>query len=159
MLAVSGQLDERMFGPGTLDEAQRRRSIYFTVKRSQLVPSMMLFDAPDALQGLGQRAVDHRGAAGPGDAQQPAGAGYARGVCQAACSPARASTDEQAIRGGYLTALARPADSDELADALAFVAAGRRVVPGGRQEPTPRELALADFCQVLLGLNEFVYVD
>ena len=45
-----------MFGPGTLDAEQRRRSIYFTIKRSQLVPSMILFDAPDALQGLGQRA-------------------------------------------------------------------------------------------------------
>ena len=25
--------------------------------------------------------------------------------------------------------------------------------------PTPRSLALADFCQVLFGLNEFIYVD
>jgi hypothetical protein len=30
-----------------------------------------------------------------------------------------------------------------------------------RQEkkPEPRQRALTDFCQVLLGLNEFVYVD
>src|SRR5690606_17964567 len=53
MLAASGQLDTRMFGPGSLDESHRRRSIYFTIKRSQLVPSMMLFDAPEPLQGLG----------------------------------------------------------------------------------------------------------
>ena len=55
MLAATGQLDERMFGPGELDPGHRRRSIYFTIKRSQLVPSMILFDAPDSLQGLGQR--------------------------------------------------------------------------------------------------------
>ena len=49
-------LSERMFGPGSLDEAQKRRSIYFTIKRSQLVPIMMLFDAPDSLQSLGIRS-------------------------------------------------------------------------------------------------------
>ena len=56
MLGVSGRMDETMFGPGTLDESNTRRSIYFTTKRSQLIPSLMLFDAPDSLQGLGQRA-------------------------------------------------------------------------------------------------------
>ena len=59
MLAAGGILDETMFGPGTLDENQRRRSIYFTVKRSKLVPMMVLFDAPDALQG-DRRAVRAR---------------------------------------------------------------------------------------------------
>ena len=55
MLAVSGTLDPTMFGPGTLDEAMRRRSIYFTVKRSQLIPMMILFDAPDGLAGSASR--------------------------------------------------------------------------------------------------------
>ena len=55
ILAVSGLLDERMFGPGTLDDNQKRRSIYFFIKRSKLVPMMVLFDAPDALQGIGVR--------------------------------------------------------------------------------------------------------
>ena len=49
MLAVGGILDETMFGPGTLDDNQRRRSLYFTIKRSKLVPMMVLFDAPNAL--------------------------------------------------------------------------------------------------------------
>ena len=53
MLAVGGTLDATMFGPGTLDEGHRRRSIYFTIKRSQLIPMLILFDAPDSLQGLG----------------------------------------------------------------------------------------------------------
>jgi len=35
MLAVSGLLDETMFGAGTRDESSRRRSIYFNIKRSQ----------------------------------------------------------------------------------------------------------------------------
>src|SRR5262249_8605553 len=55
LLYVSGALDAKMYGPGTLDENSRRRSIYFTVKRSKLVPMMTIFDAPDALGGIGER--------------------------------------------------------------------------------------------------------
>src|SRR5207237_1122466 len=55
MLLVSGTLDGNMFGPGTLDERSRRRSVYFTVKRSHLIPMLQVFDAPDALQGLAER--------------------------------------------------------------------------------------------------------
>ena len=56
LLATSGVLDSQMFGPGTLVERQKRRSVYFRVKRSQLIPMMTLFDSPDALQSLGRRA-------------------------------------------------------------------------------------------------------
>ena len=43
-----------MYGPGTLKETSTRRSIYFTVKRSQLIPMLQVFDWPDALQGMGE---------------------------------------------------------------------------------------------------------
>jgi hypothetical protein len=36
ILAVTGALDAKMFGPGTLDPTMKRRSIYFQIKRSQL---------------------------------------------------------------------------------------------------------------------------
>src|SRR5205085_5524775 len=49
VLAVTGALDPKMYGPGTKDEASVRRSIYFTVKRSQLVGSMVVFDLPEPL--------------------------------------------------------------------------------------------------------------
>src|ERR1019366_461154 len=49
ILAVSGELDPKLFGPGTLDDKTKRRSIYFTVKRSKLMPMMVIFDAPEAL--------------------------------------------------------------------------------------------------------------
>src|SRR5205085_4976401 len=55
LLAVGGALDERMYGPGTLDEGSRRRSVYFTVKRSKLIPMLVIFDAPEALSGIGER--------------------------------------------------------------------------------------------------------
>ena len=56
LLAFSGRLDSSMFGAGTLDPNMRRRSVYFFIKRSQLIPSMMLFDWPEHLVGIGQRA-------------------------------------------------------------------------------------------------------
>src|SRR5206468_1186641 len=55
MLAVSGALDPTMYGPGTLDPDHKRRSVYFFVKRSKLVPMMVLFDAPDSLQDIAAR--------------------------------------------------------------------------------------------------------
>jgi hypothetical protein len=54
-LAVAGLLDPTMYGPGSLDENSHRRSIYFTVKRSQLVNSMVVFDAPEPLVSQGSR--------------------------------------------------------------------------------------------------------
>ncbi|MDB4624654.1 PSD1 and planctomycete cytochrome C domain-containing protein [Rubripirellula sp.] len=55
ILAVSGELDGTMFGSGTLDPGQRRRSIYFTVKRSLLNPMLNLYDAPESLTSAGRR--------------------------------------------------------------------------------------------------------
>ena len=40
-LAVSGLIDRRMHGSGTLDEGMKRRSIYFSVKRSKLIPCLL----------------------------------------------------------------------------------------------------------------------
>ena len=56
MLAISGQMDATMFGPGTLEPDMKRRSIYFFIKRSQLIPMMTLFDGPDTLQGIAVRS-------------------------------------------------------------------------------------------------------
>src|SRR6185295_13063019 len=57
LLFVSVVLDTNMFGPGTLDEASRRRSIYFTVKRSRIIPAMQAFDAPEPLVSQGSRPI------------------------------------------------------------------------------------------------------
>ncbi len=157
MLAASGELDERMFGPGTLDEAQRRRSIYFTIKRSQLVPSMMLFDAPDSLQGLGQRAATIVAPQALAILNNKQIHGYAARFAKRLLA-SDSVTDEQAIRSAYLTALAREVDSDELNLSLGFLRqAAASYEAAGKNNA--RELALADFCQVLFGLNEFIYID
>jgi hypothetical protein len=144
-----------MFGPGTLDPAHRRRSIYFTVKRSQLVPSMILFDAPDSLQGLGQRAstivAPQALAMLNGDEIVESARDMARRLLSA-----EGVTIEQAIVGGYLTVLARPPDDAELADSVAYI---QQATASYAPKDNVGELAMADFCQVLLSLNEFIYID
>jgi hypothetical protein len=63
-----------------------------------------------------------------------------------------------AVAQGYRTAIARPPDETELQTAIAFIQS-QQASYAADQKPNARELALADFCQVLFGLNEFVYVE
>ena len=69
---------------------------------------------------------------------------------------AEEKTPEGAVHRAYRLALSRDASPDELADGLAFVKAQEASYAG---KADARELALADFCQVVMCLNEFVYVE
>jgi mono/diheme cytochrome c family protein len=147
MLAVSGLLDPTMYGPGTLDESMRRRSIYFFVKRSKLIPMMTLFDWPDALGGLGQRSSTTVAPQALAMMNHPQVRAYAAAFAKRLMPEAKRSVDD-AVRAAYRTALARDPDSEELDDAVAFV----------RTQPD-LESGLTSFCQAVFGLNEFIYVE
>jgi hypothetical protein len=157
MLSASGQLDDTMYGAGTLDPAQRRRSIYFTIKRSQLVPSMTLFDAPDSLQGLGARVATIVAPQALAMLNNQQVREYSQALAKKLLSQSDTTT-EQAVNRAYQTTLGRPADSEELADSLTFVEQATKSYEAAGK-PTAAETALADFCQVLFGLNEFIYID
>jgi mono/diheme cytochrome c family protein len=157
LLAASGLLDTTMLGPGTLDEASRRRSIYFTVKRSKLVPMMQVFDAPDALSSIGERSSTTVAPQALLLLNNANSRNYAKAFARRV-APAAATDLPGALRAGYLTAVARPPTDEELADGLAFVTAqSASYQVAGKSDA--RDLALADFCHVLLCLNEFVYVE
>ena len=156
LLAVSGLLDRTMYGPGTLDESSRRRSIYFTVKRSKLVPMMQTFDAPDALSCIGQRPTTTVAPQALLLMNNANVRDCARALARRAASGA--ADAEAAIRSGYRVALARPPSAEELSDALVFVKS-QTASYESNGKPGASDLALADFCQVLLCLNEFVYVE
>jgi cytochrome c553 len=147
MLAVSGQLDPTMFGPGTLDESMRRRSIYFFVKRSKLIPMMMLFDWPDALQGLGQRSSTTVAPQALALMNHPQVQAYAAAFAKRLLPEAKRSL-ESAVRQAYATALSRPPDSTEMGESLDYLRAQHDLEP-----------ALARLCQTLFALNEFIYVE
>ena len=154
ILAVTGALDTKMFGAGTLDGAMKRRAIYFQIKRSQLPPMMITFDAPDTLGSLGHRSsttVAPQALLLMNNAQ-------IRSSARAWAKALAAQPAADAVKRAYLAALARPPADDELAMAAEFLRTQTESYKtAGKGDAA--ELALTDFCQSLVSLNEFVYVE
>jgi mono/diheme cytochrome c family protein len=157
MLAASGTLDRTQFGPGTLDEGHVRRSIYFMVKRSKLVPMMQLFDQPEPLVSVGGRPATTIAPQALAILNSPHVRTYARNFAQRLLAAYEKSPAE-AVKQGYLTAIGREPDETELSSSATFLAAQEQSYAAAGK-PDAKQLALADFCQVLFGLNEFVYVE
>jgi mono/diheme cytochrome c family protein len=157
VLAVSGQLDEKMYGPGTLDEASKRRSIYFTVKRSKLIPMMQLFDQPEPLVGVGNRPSTTVAPQALALMNSP----HVRRDAQAFANQLTPAADKswaEAIELGYVSAVGRTPDAEEISLAVAFLESQEKSYQASNKK-NARALALADFCQILFELNEFVYVE
>lgn len=153
MLHVSGMLDETMYGPGTLDQNMRRRSVYFFIKRSQLIPTMMLFDWPEHLVSIGARSVTTIAPQSLMFMNSPQARQYAEGF-----AGRLQAKQEESVRQGYLLALGRGPTEREKTLASEFMARQRSMhQQAGHADP--ERLALADFCQMLMSLNEFVYVE
>lgn len=164
MLALSGRLDPTKFGPGTLDETMKRRSIYFFVKRSKLIPTMMLFDAPNALTGMAVRPTTTVAPQALMLLNNQNVRECARAFAQRVASVHPSLTGKgggglgAVVARAYRTAFGRQPTDKELADSLTFLAqqsSSYKTAEGANAD----ELALTDFCQVLFGLNEFVYVE
>jgi hypothetical protein len=152
LLAVGGLFDSTMFGPGTLDENMRRRSIYFTVQRSKLIPFLQVFDWPDSLTSAGAR---------PTTVVAPQALLFLNNPQVRACAVGlagrllpKAQKDLAAgVDRAYRLAFARPPSPREREEGVAFLSA-RRASMGDNLER-----ALGDYALVLLSLNEFIYVD
>jgi len=157
MLSISGMMDATMFGPGSLDEGQKRRSIYFQIKRSQLIPMMSLFDGPDSLQGLPIRSTTTIAPQALALMNNSHVQEYAKGFAKRLLPQAEGSVAE-AVKSGYLIALSRPVGADDLADAISFIETqAKSYRDAGHVDAL--ELALADFCQAVMSLNEFIYIE
>lgn len=156
LLSVGGLLDTSQFGPGTLDEDHTRRSIYFTTKRSQLIPMMTLFDAPDSLQSIGTRPTTTV----PSQSLLLMNSDLARRCAEGFASRIEFEATEPSsqIELGYQIALGRPPTATEVEDSKAFLTDQSKSYANENSDEA-KHLALIDFCQVLMGLNEFVYVD
>lgn len=157
LLAVSGLLDRTMFGPGTLDESNRRRSIYFTIKRSELIPFMQLFDAPDALQGIATRPTTTIAPQALLLMNSPVVREYAHSLARRAAEGASGDIGAMIDRAWWL-ALNRSPTSEEAVYAYGFLAQQTASYEADGRDDA-EQLAAADLCQTLLSLNEFIYVD
>jgi mono/diheme cytochrome c family protein len=157
LLATSGLLDKTMYGPGTLDEASRRRSVYFTIKRSQLVSSMQLFDAPQALSSTGNRPTTTVAPQALLLMNSPQMRDFAAALAKRATASSESSLEES-ISQAYWLALSRPPSSEELNEAVGFIQQQEATYQAAENSDAAT-MALADFCQILMCLNEFVYLD
>ena len=152
MLRVSGLLDPTLFGPGTRDPSMNRRSIYFFIKRGALIPEMLLFDWPEHLVGIGNRAST---TIAPQALQFLNGPQIRRYAERFAQQLSKFPTDQSKIKTAYQMAFGRfPAD-EEIDLALQFIETqGTSYLNGGYEA----KQAWVDYCQSLFSLNEFLYV-
>ena len=162
LLAVSGELDRTMYGAGTLDEGMRRRSIYFTVKRSKLIPMLQLFDAPDANQGIGRRATTTVAPQALLLINSPIVRQWALAMARR-ISTARPTDHEEVspaetLRRAFQAAFGRDPSDEELVESHEFLNRQMQRYQADGERIRAAELALADFCQTLLSLNELIYV-
>ncbi len=155
LFAVSGTLDKKMYGPGSLDQATPRRSVYLKVKRGSLIPILQLFDAPDAIQSIGDRNVTTV----PPQALAMMNSPFVRNIADkfsARISSEKDLTNEAIVGKAYRLALSRPPENDEVTRMVSFL--NSQTLSYG-SDANAKKMALTDYCQIMLCLNEFVVVD
>lgn len=154
LLAVGGNLDLTMYGPSIMDSTPRR-SVYLRVKRSELLPIMTMFDAPEPTQSIGERVSTTV----PTQALAMMNSPFVSQQAQKMAARIRPSQDvplSATVDRAYQTAFSRLPSDTERNRMLAFIEQQRATIG---ETPDAINRALVEFCQVLLCLNEFVYVD
>ena len=144
-----------MFGPSVLDNSTRR-SAYLRVKRSELLPFMTLFDAPEPTQSIGERIVTTV----PTQALVLMNSPFVRRQSELFADrihPAKGGDIESAVDRGYRAAFGRLPTPAERTAMRSFIER-QRTAPGA-STPEATHLAIVEFCQGLFCLNEFVYID
>ena len=182
MLAVSGTLNQQMFGPASKapvapeaiqarnmkdpypkdvkdTPATRRRTVYLFHKRVVQHPLMQAFDGPDAQSNCGR--CENTTVAPQALALLNDTFVCARAMDFAERVGKEAGVEPEAqVRVAWLLALGREPSTAELNSGTAFISA--QLQQRSMRQPVKTEtqqLALADFCQAIFALNEFIYVD
>ena len=154
MLKVAGRLDVTPFGPGSLDSQMLRRSVYFKIKRSELIPMMMLLDWPEHLVSIGQRSTT---TIAP-QALMFLNNKQVRDNSEAFAARLPRDSLHSAITDAYRHAFAREPSQSERRIAHDFIVLQEDLYQS-KSVTDPQGTALADFCQSLLSQNEFVYIE
>ena len=141
-------------------ENVHRRSIYMFQKRVIPHPLMELFDRPASSQSCGRRQQTLVAPQALALLNDPFVRSQAETFAQRLMQEAEETSTR--VELAFETSLGRPPEQEELTDAVEFVSAGqkRRINRDAKiDEADAYAAALADFCQVLFGLNEFFYID
>ena len=122
-----------MYGPGSLDVEMPRRSVYLFIKRSRLIPMMMLFDWPEHLVSIGQRSTTTTAP----QALAILNSGLARQLREGLADRVAAGGDPgRAVAPAYRIAFGRDPTETEARLAASFLAAQRSAYASdGRPDP------------------------
>jgi len=140
ILAVSGELDPKMFGAGTLDVSMKRRSIYFFIKRSRLIPFLLAFDGTNALQSIGARQTTTVAPQALVLMNNPQVVAWCAAFAKSAETP---GDNAKTIRAIFERALGRIPTKLEQQDSVRYLQSGG---------------STAGLCQIVISLNEFAYI-
>ncbi|MBC7924122.1 MAG: DUF1553 domain-containing protein, partial [Bryobacteraceae bacterium] len=164
MLAISGTLSPRMYGPGVSPyisswqegrgkpvsgplDGEGRRSVYIQVRRNFLTPMFLAFDYPAPISAIGVRTVSTV----PSQALVMMNNAF---VAQQASLWAKkvigeVSEPSQRVRHMYVSAFGRHAEAHEVEQILGFVTT---------QTERPEAAVWADVGHVLMNSPEYIYV-
>jgi len=169
ILAVSGRLDKKMYGPpvavhltpfmegrgrpgrkGPLDGAGRR-SIYQEVRRNFLSPMMLAFDLPLPLTTFGRRTSSNV----PAQALILMNDPFVVEQSKLWAKHILTVNEPDRIDAAYQTAFGRPPNANEQKAATAFLQSQAKA----HGEKQPAEKSWSDFCHVLFNVKEFVFLN
>ena len=152
LMQMSGDLDPRMYGKGTLSLTDPRRSVYLTVKRSKLLPFLQLFDAPDAIEG---KEVRNETNSAP-QSLTLLNSKFVREMSAKLATRIKADSNEALVTQLYWETYSRPPLPRELSYLAEFLSRQTNLYEG---DAKAADKAKIDLCQLLICSNEFVYVD
>jgi hypothetical protein len=116
LIAVSGSLDEQMFGD-TVDGNSRRRSVYVRTQRNRLDPFLQTFNAPVPLGGKGRRDETNV----PAQSLTMLNSRWVMDLAQQWSDKVQGDTMAAKVTHAYEVAFSRKPNSDELKKVMAFM--------------------------------------
>jgi hypothetical protein len=142
------------------DPSTQRRSVYMFHKRVVPYPLLQAFDRPDAQQACGRR--DQTTVAPQGLALLNDSFVRARSVDFANRLLQEQADDERLVDRAFSIALARAPTAAERSASVEFLKTQTSNRQARESGTPPAEIglaAVADFCQTIFSLNEFIYID
>ena len=161
LLTVGGRLDAKLYGPSETNYESARRSVYLRVKRSELIPFLTLFDAPEPAASVGERGATTL----PTQALAMMNSTFVRDIAdrltkrvlQPDVAPSAAIAQASRI------ALGRVPTPVEQIRLVKFYEQQLNLLgpPSADAKATAAQTsrAFSETCLVLLCMNEFIYVD
>jgi hypothetical protein len=129
-----------MFGAGTLDVSMKRRSIYFFIKRSRLIPFLLAFDGTNALQSIGARQTTTVAPQALVLMNNPQVIEWCAAFAKSATID---GNNAKTVENIFVRALGRIPTKLEQQDVTRYLQSGGTI---------------AGLCQIVISLNEFAYV-